>query len=102
MVVCCNLLIWQRHTNYGIGMAAAIPCIPIPAPLEEQSCAMVPRRRFFGDFLRPVFPAIRVQHVSELHPINSHSGHTMCGSMVKIQSAMAENRRGKKIDRSSG
>jgi len=29
---------------------------------------MVPRRRIFGDFLRPVFPASRVQHISDLHP----------------------------------
>ena len=31
--------------------------------------------------------------------LNSHQGHTMCGSMADIQSAMVENRRGKKIDR---
>jgi len=29
---------------------------------------MVPRWRIFGDFLRPVFPASRMQHVSDLHP----------------------------------
>jgi len=28
---------------------------------------MVPRWRFFGDFLCPVFSASRVQHVSDLH-----------------------------------
>jgi len=28
---------------------------------------MVPRWRIFGDFLRPVFPASRVQHISDLH-----------------------------------
>jgi len=28
---------------------------------------MVPRWRIFGDFLRPVFSASRVQHVSDLH-----------------------------------
>jgi len=33
-----------------------------------QSCAMVPRWRFFDDFLRPVFAASRVQQVSDLHP----------------------------------
>jgi len=33
-----------------------------------QSCAMVPRWRIFGDFLRPVFSASRMQHVSDLHP----------------------------------
>jgi len=32
-----------------------------------QNCTMVPRWRFFGDFLRAVFPARRAQHVSDLH-----------------------------------
>jgi len=32
--------------------------------MAQQSCAMVLRRRFF---LRPVFTASRVQHVSDLH-----------------------------------
>jgi len=31
--------------------------------------------------------------------LNSHKGHTMCGSMVHIQFATAEIRRGKKEDR---
>ena len=31
--------------------------------------------------------------------LNSHYGHTMCGSMADIQSATAEIRRGKKEDR---
>jgi len=42
----------------------------------------------FGDFLRPVFSASRVQHVSDLH-------HKFA-SMADIQSATAEIRRGKK------
>ena len=32
-----------------------------------QSCAMVPRWRFLATFLRPVFSASRVHHVSDLH-----------------------------------
>jgi len=36
--------------------------------IARQSCAMVPRLRFFATFLRPVFSASRVQHVSDLHP----------------------------------
>jgi len=36
--------------------------------IARQICAMVPRRRIFDDFLRPVFAASRVQHVSNLHP----------------------------------
>ena len=34
----------------------------------QQSCAMVPRWWFFASFLHPVFPASRVQHISDLHP----------------------------------
>ena len=33
----------------------------------RKNCAMVPRWRFFASFLRPVFPASRVQHISDLH-----------------------------------
>jgi len=35
--------------------------------IARQSCVMVPRWRFLATFLRPVFPANRAQHVSELH-----------------------------------
>jgi len=35
--------------------------------IARQSCAMVPRWRFFATFLRPAFPASRVQQVSDLH-----------------------------------
>jgi len=34
----------------------------------QQSYAMVPRWRFFASFLCPIFPASRVQHISDLHP----------------------------------
>jgi len=33
----------------------------------RQICAIVPRWRIFGNFLRPVFSASRVQHISDLH-----------------------------------
>ena len=35
--------------------------------IARQSCMMVHRWRLFGDFLRPAFPASRVQHVLDLH-----------------------------------
>jgi len=35
--------------------------------IARQSCAMVRRWRFFASFLRPVFPASRVQHILDLH-----------------------------------
>jgi len=36
--------------------------------IARQSSAMVPRWRFLATFLRPVFSASHVQHVSDLHP----------------------------------
>ena len=59
--------------------------------LAWQSCAMVPRWRFFGDFLRPVFSASSMQHVSDMH-----LKFALCASVADIQSATAEIRRGKK------
>ena len=35
--------------------------------LARQTCAMVPTWRFLATFLRPAFPASRVQQVSDLH-----------------------------------
>jgi len=51
-----------------------------------------------GDFLCRVFSASRLQHISDMHS-KLALGHTMCGSMVDIQSAMAEIRRGIKNDK---
>jgi len=45
----------------------------------------------FGDFVRPVFLASRMQHVSDMHPIALRPHH-----VVDIQSPTAENRRGQK------
>jgi len=39
---------------------------------------MVHRWRIFGDFLRPAFPASRVQHVSDLHPKFALRPHHVC------------------------
>jgi len=65
--------------------------------IARQSCAMVRRLGIFCDFLGAVFPASRVQHISDLH--SKLALHTMCSSMVDIQSATAEIRRGKKEER---
>ena len=69
--------------------------------IARQNYAMVPRWRFLATFLRPVFPASRVQHSSDLHSKFALGPHH-CQSMVDIQPAAAEIRRGKKrreIDR---
>jgi len=62
---------------------------------------MVPMWRFLATFLRPVFSASRVQHVSDLH-LKFALRHTMCASMADIQSATAEIRRGKKKEETTG
>jgi len=49
----------------------------------------------FGDFLRPVFSASRVQQVSDLH-LKFALRPTMCASMADIHFATAEIRQGKK------
>jgi len=48
----------------------------------------------FASFLRPVFPASHVQHISGLQSKFALRPHH-CKSMVDIQSATAEIRRGK-------
>jgi len=57
---------------------------------------MVRRCRIFGDFLRPVLSASRVYSTFQTCVLKSHQGHTMCGTMVGLQSPTAEIRRGKK------
>jgi len=55
--------------------------------IAQQTCAMVPRWRLFGDFLGPVFPASRAQHVSDLHSkfalrpqhMSKNGRHPICG-----------------------
>ena len=56
---------------------------------------------FFASFLRPVFPASPLQHISDLHSKFALRPHHVwkTGSMVDIQCAAAEIRRGKKEDR---
>jgi len=46
--------------------------------MARQTCVMVHGWRIFGDFLRPVFPASRVQHVSDLHPKFALRPHHVC------------------------
>jgi len=52
--------------------------------IARQSCAMVPRWRFLATFLRPVFAASRVEHVSDLHLKFALRPHHMCGSISDI------------------
>ena len=55
--------------------------------IARQSCAMVPRWRFLATFLRPVYAASRVQHISDLHSkftlgphhVWKYGRHPICG-----------------------
>jgi len=55
--------------------------------IARQSCAMVRRWRCFASFLRPVFPASRVEHISDLHSkfalgphhVWKYGRHPICG-----------------------
>jgi len=55
--------------------------------MAQQSCGMVCRWRFFASFLRPVFPASRVQHILDLHSkfalrphqVPKYGRHPICG-----------------------
>jgi len=58
--------IWGRYcclTSFFLIVDTCLSCEDI----AWQSCAMVPRWRFFASFLRRVFAASRVQHISDLH-----------------------------------
>jgi len=69
--------------------------------MTQQSCAMVRRWRILGDF-----NVLHFQRAAcgtfQIYILNSHNGHTMCGSMVDTQSATAEIRRGKKKELECG
>jgi len=62
--------------------------------MARQSCGMVRRWRFFASFLRPVFSASRVQHISDMH-----SKFALRPHHVAIQTPTAGIRRGKKEER---
>ena len=70
------------------GVDACLSCEDIAG----QSSAMVPKRRFFCVLYFQRAACSTFQTCI----LNSHYGHTMCGSMVDIQSAAAEIRRGKR------
>ena len=74
--------------------------------IARQSCGMVRRWRFFASFLRPVFPASRVQHISDMHSkfalrpqqVPKYGRHPICGRWDQARKKQ-ERRRKKKEDR---
>ena len=72
--------IWRRYccsTGFFPILDTCLNCEDI----ARQSCAMVPRWRFFTSFLPPVFPASCVPHISDLQCKYAlwPQCHTMCG-----------------------
>jgi len=66
-----KFIILSRHVEEVLLLNKFFPIVDTCLSCEDiarQSCAMMRRWRLFGDFLRPAFPASRVQHVSDLHP----------------------------------
>jgi len=63
--------ILREHVGEVLLLNKFFPIVDICLGWEDtaqQICAMMPRWRFFASFLRPVFPASGVQHISDLHP----------------------------------
>jgi len=61
---CKNM--WGRYcclTSFFPIVGTCVSC----GDIARQSCAMVRRRQFFASFLRPIFRASCVQHISDLH-----------------------------------
>jgi len=74
---------WRRYCCLTSFFSIVDACLS-SEDIARQSCAMVPKWRFF---LRPVFPAIRVQHISDLHSkfalgphhVWKYGKHPICG-----------------------
>jgi len=67
---------WRRYCCLTIFFPIVDKCLSCE-DIARQSCTMVHRCRLFGDFLRPAFPASRLQHVSDLHPKFALRPHRM-------------------------
>jgi len=68
---------WRRYCC----LTSLFPIVDMCLSCEDiarQTCAMVPRWRFFDDFLYPVFAASPMQHVSELHLKFALRPHHVC------------------------
>jgi len=64
-----KLAILRRHVE-KISLFNYFPIVDTCLHCEDiagQSCAMMSKWRYFGDFFRPVFSTSRVQHISDMH-----------------------------------
>jgi len=91
--------IYRRYCCLTIFFLIADTCLSCE-DIARQSCAMVLRWRFFASFLRPAFPASRLQHISDLHSkfalrphhVSKYGRYPICGHWE----CMSEIRQGKK------
>ena len=80
---CKNM--WRRYCCLTSFFSIVDTCLSCEDS-ARQSCAMVPRWRFFASFLHPVFPASRLQHISDLHSkfalrphhVSKYGKHPLC------------------------
>jgi len=66
IVLLIYVMLWRTYRCLTSFFPFADMCLSCE-DIARQSCAMVPRWRFLATFLRPAFPASRVQQVSDLH-----------------------------------
>jgi len=93
--------ILQGHVEEVLLFNSFFPTVDICLSCEDmawQSYAMVHRWRIFGHFYILHFQRAACS-TFQTCILNLHYGHTMCGSMVDIQSVTTEIRRGKKGSR---
>ena len=77
---------WRRYCCLTSFFPIVDTCLS-SEDVARQICAMVRRWRFFVSFLHPVFPARRVQHISDLHSkfalrphqVPKNGRHPICG-----------------------
>ena len=82
-------ILWG-HVEEILLLKSFFPIVDVCLSCEDiawRSCAMVPRWRFLATFLRPVFSASRVQHISDMHSkfalrphhVSKYGRHPTCG-----------------------
>jgi len=79
--------VWRKYCCLKSFFSIVDTCLSCEA-IARQSCAMVPRSRFFAIFLGPAFPASHVRQVSDLHPkfalrpyhVCKYGRHPICDS----------------------
>jgi len=82
--------VWRRYCCLKVFLPIVDTCLTCE-DIARQTCAMVPRWRLLATFLRPIFSASRVQHISDLHSkfalrphhVWKYGRHPMCDRWVR-------------------